>query len=177
MNLIAQKTEITKAIPDGSSLVHMLMPICSLTDVIVLMLLEILYQNKKQLFSNSMVMAAALHLSQARFDTFAPPGGANVSNLAWEHAWGTPLSRVTRRECEWRHRGDGARGPTRAKISGDVLAMKKTCSGGVGCRCRTCGPTRKHTRDALTNLQGSNPDFCRIFAVASGKNRGIIGAI
>ena len=96
----------------------MLMPMCSLTDVIVLMLLEILYQNKKQLFYNSMVMSAALHLSQARFDTFAPPGGANVSN-----AWGTPFSRVVTR-LELRHRGDGARAPTRAKISDDVLAMK-----------------------------------------------------
>ena len=28
-------------------------------------------------------------------------------------------------------------------MSGDALAMKITCSGGDGCRCRTCGPTRK----------------------------------
>ena len=39
-------------------------------------------------------------------------------------------------------------------MSGDVLVMKKACSGGDQCRFRTCGPTRKHTRDVLTNLRG-----------------------
>ena len=46
---------------------------------------------------------------------------------------------------------------------------KITCSGGDGCRCRTCGPTRKLTRDVLTNLQGT-------FGVSSGNIRGLIGA-
>ena len=49
-------------------------------------------------------------------------------------------------------------GPTRAKMSGDVLAMKRTCYGGDRCRWRTCGPTRKLTRDILTNLRGSITD-------------------
>ena len=53
-------------------------------------------------------------------------------------------------------------------MSGDVLAMKKTCSGGDECRCRTYGPTRKLTRDVLTNR--------RIFGDASGNIRGLIGA-
>ena len=55
-----------------------------------------------------------------------------------------------------------------AKISGDVLAMKITCSGGDVCRCRTCGPTSKLTRDVLTNLRG-------IFGNAPGNIRGFIG--
>ena len=38
-------------------------------------------------------------------------------------------------------------------MCGDVLAMKKTCSGGDGCRCRACGHTRKLTRDVLTSLR------------------------
>ena len=46
-------------------------------------------------------------------------------------------------------------GPTRAEISGDIQAMKKTCSGGDGRRCRTCRSTRKHTPDVLTNLRGT----------------------
>ena len=54
-------------------------------------------------------------------------------------------------------------------MSGDVLAMKKTCSGGDVCRCRTCGPTRKLTRDVLTNLRRSITD-------ASPNIRGLIGA-
>ena len=43
-------------------------------------------------------------------------------------------------------------------MSGDALAMKMMCSGGDGCRWRTCGPTRKLTRDVLTNLRGSITD-------------------
>ena len=54
-------------------------------------------------------------------------------------------------------------------MSGDAMAMKITCSGGDGCRCRACGPTRKLTRDVLTNLPGSITD-------ASGNIRGLIGA-
>ena len=57
-------------------------------------------------------------------------------------------------------------------MSGDVLAMKKTCSGGDGCRCRTCGPTRKLTRDVLTNLRGTFGEA----SPASGNIRGLIGA-
>ena len=49
-------------------------------------------------------------------------------------------------------------GPSMAKMSGDVLAMKKTCSNGNGCRCRTYGPPRKLTRDILTNLRRSIND-------------------
>ena len=36
--------------------------------------------------------------------------------------------------------------PTEAEMSGDVLAMKKKCSGGDG-------PARKLTRDVLTKLR------------------------
>ena len=45
-------------------------------------------------------------------------------------------------------------------MSADVglLAKQKTYSAGDGCRYRTCGPTRKHTRDVLTNLRGSISD-------------------
>ena len=43
-------------------------------------------------------------------------------------------------------------------MSGAVLAMQNKCSGGAGCRCRTCGPTRKHTGDVLTRLRGSITD-------------------
>ena len=70
--------------------------------------------------------------------------------------------------------------PTRAKISGDALAMKITCSGDDGCRCRACGPTRKLTRDVLANLRrtfgGASPMHRRIFGDASGYIRGLIGA-
>ena len=66
-------------------------------------------------------------------------------------------------------------GPTKAKMSGDVLATKKTCSGGDGCRCRTCGPTRKLTRDVLTNLRGAcgeaSPMHRRIFGDNSALHR------
>ena len=55
-------------------------------------------------------------------------------------------------------------------MSGDVLAMKKTCSGGVGCRCR----------DVLTNLRGTfgetSPMHRRIFGDASGNIPRLIGA-
>ena len=51
-------------------------------------------------------------------------------------------------------------------MSGDALAMKITCSGGDGCRCRTCGSTGKLTRDVLTNLRGT--DY-------SAMHRGIFG--
>ena len=65
-------------------------------------------------------------------------------------------------------------------MSGDILEMKKTYSGGDGCRCRTCGHTRKHTRDVWTNLRGTfekvSPTFRRIFGDASGKIRGLICA-
>ena len=54
-----------------------------------------------------------------------------------------------------------------------ILVMKKTSSGGNGCRCRTCSPTNKHTRDVWMNLQGSIAD---IFGDAPGKIRGLIGA-
>ena len=53
---------------------------------------------------------------------------------------------------------------TRAKISGDVLATK------MRCRFQTCGVTRKHTRDVLTNLREIFrevwPKFRRIFGDA-----------
>ena len=65
-------------------------------------------------------------------------------------------------------------------MSGDILAMKKTCSDGDGCRCRARGPTRKLTRDVLTNLWGNlgeaSPMHRPIFGVASGNIRRIIGA-
>ena len=71
-------------------------------------------------------------------------------------------------------------GTTRAKISGDALAMKITCSGGDGYRCRTCGPARKLTRDVLANLRGTfgeaSPMHRRLFGDASGNIRGLIGA-
>ena len=64
-------------------------------------------------------------------------------------------------------------------MSGDALAMKITCSGGDVCRCRTCGPTRKLTRDVLTNLRGTlgeaSPMHRRLFGDASGINRRYIG--
>ena len=53
-------------------------------------------------------------------------------------------------------------------MSGDAMAMKITCSGGDGCRCRACGPTRKLTRDVLTNLWGT-------FREASPMHQGIFG--
>ena len=56
----------------------------------------------------------------------------------------------------------------RAKMSGDVLAMNYTCSGVDRCRYRTCGSTKKHTRDVLTNLRG-------IFGNVSVKFRRIFG--
>ena len=62
-------------------------------------------------------------------------------------------------------------------MSSDVLAMKKTCSSGDGCRFRTCGPTRKLTRDVLVNLRGTFGEapamHCRIFGDASGEYSGI----
>ena len=65
-------------------------------------------------------------------------------------------------------------------MSGDALAMKIRCSGGDGCRCRTCGPTTKLTRDVLTNLRGTfgeaSPMHRRLFGDASGNIRGLIGA-
>ena len=63
-------------------------------------------------------------------------------------------------------------------MCGDVLAMKKTCSGGDGCGCRTCGPTRKLTRDVLTSLRETfaSPNFRRSIGEASGKIQGLIGA-
>ena len=54
-----------------------------------------------------------------------------------------------------------------------ILVMKKTSSGGNGCRCRTCSPTSKHTRDVWMNLQESIAD---IFGDASWKIRGLIGS-
>ena len=70
-------------------------------------------------------------------------------------------------------------GPTRAKMFGDVLAMENTCAGGDGCRCRTCGPTRKLTRDVLTNLRGSitdvSPNIRRCIGEDSGINCRYIG--
>ena len=63
---------------------------------------------------------------------------------------------------------------------GDVLAKKKTCSGGDGCRCRTSGPTRKLTHDVLPRLRGTfgeaSPMHRRIFGDASGNIWGLIGA-
>ena len=65
-------------------------------------------------------------------------------------------------------------------MSGDALAMKITCSVGDRCRCRTCGPTRKLTRDVLTNLRGTfggaSPMHRRLFGDASGDIRRLIGA-
>ena len=65
-------------------------------------------------------------------------------------------------------------------MSGDALAMEITCSGGDGCRCRTCGPTRKLTRDVLTNLRGTfgeaSPMHRRIFGDASGDIWGLFDA-
>ena len=65
-------------------------------------------------------------------------------------------------------------------MCGDVLAMKTTCSGGDGCRCRTCGHTRKLTRDVLTNLRRAfgeaSPMHRRLLGDASGNIRGLIGA-
>ena len=49
-------------------------------------------------------------------------------------------------------------------MSGDVLAMEKKCSGGDGCRCRTCGLTRKLTRDVLTNFRGTFGEASRCIA-------------
>ena len=66
-------------------------------------------------------------------------------------------------------------------MSGDALAMKITRSGGDGCRCRTCGPTRKLTRNVLTNLRGSITDASPIIRIRrcigeySGINRRYIG--
>ena len=65
-------------------------------------------------------------------------------------------------------------GPTMAKMSGDALAMKITCSGVDGCRCRTCGPTRKLTRDVLTNLRGASGEaYNRFIDDHSAMHRGI----
>ena len=76
-------------------------------------------------------------------------------------------------------------------MCGDVLAMKKTCFGGDGCRCRACGHTRKLTRDVLTSIRGTFGEASpmhrrnfgepssmhrRIFGDASGNIRGLIGA-
>ena len=65
-------------------------------------------------------------------------------------------------------------------MSGNALAMKITCSGGDGCRSRTCGPTRKLTRDVWTNLRGTfgeaSPMHRRLFGDASANIRGLIGA-
>ena len=64
-------------------------------------------------------------------------------------------------------------------MSGDALAMKITCSGGDGYRCRTCGPTGKLTRDVLMNLRGSNtdasPNIRRGIGEYSGIDRRYIG--
>ena len=66
-------------------------------------------------------------------------------------------------------------------MSGDALAMKITCFGGDGCRCQTCGPTRKLSRDVLTSLRGTfreaSPMHSRIFGDASGNIRELFGAI
>ena len=65
-------------------------------------------------------------------------------------------------------------------MSDDAVAMEITCSGGDGCRCRRCGPTRKLPRDVLTNLRGTFgealPMHSRKFGDASGNIRGLIGA-
>ena len=53
-------------------------------------------------------------------------------------------------------------------MSADALAMKIMCSGGDVCRCRTCGPTGKLTRDVLPNLRGSIAEY-------SAMHRGIFG--
>ena len=53
-------------------------------------------------------------------------------------------------------------------MTGDALAMKITCSGGDGCRFRTCGPTKKVPRDVLTNLRGT-------FGEASPMHRRLFG--
>ena len=50
------------------------------------------------------------------------------------------------------------------------LAM---CSGGDGCRCRTSGPTRKLTRNVLTNLRGSITDALPNIRRCIGKYSGI----
>ena len=60
-------------------------------------------------------------------------------------------------------------------MSGDALAMKITCSGGDGCRCRTCGPTRKFTRDVMTNLGEPSGKHHRCIANYSAMHRGIFG--
>ena len=60
-----------------------------------------------------------------------------------------------------------------AKMFCDALAMKITCSGGDGSRCRTCGPTRKLTRDVLTNLRGSITDALPIIRRCIGEYSGI----
>ena len=52
-------------------------------------------------------------------------------------------------------------------MSGDVRAMKKTCPGGDGCRCRACGPTGKLTRDVLTTLRGIFGDAVIVIAAIS----------
>ena len=59
-------------------------------------------------------------------------------------------------------------------MSGDALAIKITCSGGDGGRCRTCSPTRNLPRDVLTNL--ASPMHRRLFGDALGTIRGLIGA-
>ena len=100
----------------------------------------------------------------------------------------TPIATRTRnfhRQCiarSFNPRGTVALcyGPTRVKMSGDALPMKITCSGGDVCRCRTCGPTRKLTRDVLTNLRGTfgeaSPIHRRLFGDDLGNIRGLIGA-
>ena len=66
-------------------------------------------------------------------------------------------------------------------MSGDVLVMKKTCSGGGRFQYQKCSPTRKHTRDVLTNLRvifvEVSPTFRPIFGDAQRKIRGLICAI
>ena len=56
----------------------------------------------------------------------------------------------------------------------------KRRSGGDGCRCQTCGPKGKLTRDVLMNLRETfgevSPMYRWIFGDVSGKIRGLIGA-
>ena len=48
-------------------------------------------------------------------------------------------------------------------MSGDVLAIKKTCSGGDGCRCRTCSPTRELTRNASQSSSGTSASIGDVY--------------
>ena len=65
--------------------------------------------------------------------------------------------------------------PRRAKMSGDVLAMKNTYCGDDRCLYWTCGPIWKHTRDVLTSSVEYSGKYRRNFAEFSAMHRGTFG--